>query len=730
MNEPTPDDNAKSEPAIAPETTEALKKIVEEQRTQKNNETGEKIIGEKNLQKIFEENYIPHNDPENMRRGEIRESQPGVHIAQYETNGVRFTYIVNPGVEGASGHSYDPDNPNFEDLQAKFESLDIDPSKTTVIVEGRAASKDYPSYEIAIAEETESGALVFLAKEAGVERIISGEPDAKELRDSVAEKGYDRKDIALLDVLRSIPTAAAGKPDFDLGLHIYTIAARDGVEGFTELTDEQKEKLIAEGPDAVAKVQDQMREQAKLLIEGFNSKLGKELFYSDENGIIKLQVESNLTDQTSLDAELQPLHSQDSDGPLAKVATEMSAQRDAILNEKILAEVKAGRDVVITFGGSHFDALQGVFEEEFDSATYPGWQPAESTKDSILAEQELSDRKQRDKIFSKFYADSKSTYYKETNQARVDKANTPGAQKIKVNQFGEEGRVTVIAQIKIDEQTGRVVDGHDYNPEAQSHKELEKRWQIYIESTPPEERVVIAEGMPMDERFFISRSAAIRDSKRGDGGITQLLAKDADVEVIFPERSTRELAELMVKEGVSLETSALFFVFRGLAANYNNEKIPDDISMYFYPVLAELGLGEAIAIPEDQKQEYSSDPSKMRELKDKVAPFVPQWNEILTASGLPPLVIGEDGSISFSDDPRFENSITYNILLKTLDSGKEDPLANAARVSGRMRDRMIFESIAQATQSGKKPFVVYGGSHVVSLEPVLKQYYGSQRVLE
>jgi len=36
----------------------------------------------------------------------------------------------------------------------------------------------------------------------------------------------------------------------------------------------------------------------------------------------------------------------------------------------------------------------------------------------------------------------------------------------------------------------------------------------------------------------------------------------------------------------------------------------------------------------------------------------------------------------------------------------------------------LFDIIADATKQGKKPFVVYGGSHVVALKPVLDNYFG------
>lgn len=39
-----------------------------------------------------------------------------------------------------------------------------------------------------------------------------------------------------------------------------------------------------------------------------------------------------------------------------------------------------------------------------------------------------------------------------------------------------------------------------------------------------------------------------------------------------------------------------------------------------------------------------------------------------------------------------------------------------------VRDRFIFTRIIEQYEQGKRPFVAYGGSHIVTIEPALRAY--------
>jgi hypothetical protein len=356
-------------------------------------------------------------------------------------------------------------------------------------------------------------------------------------------------------------------------------------------------------------------------------------------------------------------------------------------------------------------------------------QPTGETTDHINVYAELKaekekakqDREQakREQAF-KHYADYKSDYYKQTNQERVEAAEVPEHQKIKIDYFGDR-QVIMIAQIKINSETGKVEDGHDYNPEAQSYKEIETAWQNYLATVPFEQRLVIYEGPPMDEQYFESRETAIRSSRRGDSGFLQFLARQSGVEAISAEVGDKEQAEILEKYGVTREESVLFFTLRSLAAVYDDRPVPEDLAMNFYFQLAEIGTPGFKIFSEEQKQYLWAHPEELAAEKAKVLPYVEQWNETLRSSGMPELVLDENDSL------RFEQSITSNEVGKSIDAGGHTRLAEISRLNIMGRDRRIFETIADATKEGKRPFIVFGGSHVVSLEPVLQDYYGSMQ---
>jgi hypothetical protein len=318
----------------------------------------------------------------------------------------------------------------------------------------------------------------------------------------------------------------------------------------------------------------------------------------------------------------------------------------------------------------------------------------------------------RDEAF-KNYAEYTSDYYQDTNQARVDQANTPDAQRIKVDRFNG---VTMVAQINIDPETDSVIDGHDYNPEAQTMAEIEAAWQEYLKTTPPEERVVIFEGDRVSLDQITERDSAI--TSRTDSGLLQFLANQEDVEAIVGEPTNKEVADELEKQGVTKEQAALFFTLRALAVSNNNEPVPLDISMDLYFELANSGVAGFDVIPQEKRQYYIDNPVELSKLKQQSAQHLPEWNKILQEAGLPELVISEDGSIGFIDE------VTSADLMEGCDPAGGNELSKLSRTATEARDRHLFETIVDTTKDGKKPFIVYGGSHVVSLEPVLSAYYG------
>lgn len=319
-------------------------------------------------------------------------------------------------------------------------------------------------------------------------------------------------------------------------------------------------------------------------------------------------------------------------------------------------------------------------------------------------------------------------YYQRVNAERA------ASGKVAIEKFGPDNQVTIIASINVDPVTGKAIDGHDYRPEAESMRDIEEAWQRYLETTPPEERFVIFEG---NSESFTDRDTAIR--RRTEAGMMMYHADQEGVERTTGEPSDIVVADELEKAGVSREETALLFTLRSLATHTSEEPI-GDMKFNFYPHMASVGFEGFPQYTEEQKKVFEQDkdgnfidntPAAVdqraqinREIFEKISPFVEKWNKALESYGLPKLSVNEDQEIIFE-----EPSTRGDIAESSNPAGEGQHSERMAQMTA-IRDRHIFETIVDATKSGKKPFVVYGGSHVVSLEPTLKQYYGSQRVLE
>lgn len=319
-------------------------------------------------------------------------------------------------------------------------------------------------------------------------------------------------------------------------------------------------------------------------------------------------------------------------------------------------------------------------------------------------------------------------YYQRVNEQRA------ASGKVAIEKFGPGNEVTIIASINVDPMTGKAIDGHDYHPEAQSMRDIEEAWQKYLAETPPEERFVIFEG---NSESFSDRDTAIR--QRTEAGMMMYHADQEGVERTTGEPSDLVVAEELEKAGVTREETALLFTLRSLATHASSEPI-GDMSKNFYPHMASVGFEGFPQYTEEQKKVFEQDkdgkfvdnsPEAVeqraqinREIFDKIVPFVDKWNEALESYGLPKLSVSEDQEIVF------EESVSRGDVAESSNPTGEGQHSERMAQMTAIRDRHIFETIVEATKSGRKPFVVYGGSHVVSLEPTLKQYYGSQRVLE
>lgn len=272
------------------------------------------------------------------------------------------------------------------------------------------------------------------------------------------------------------------------------------------------------------------------------------------------------------------------------------------------------------------------------------------------------------------------------------------------------GDLTAVASININPETGEAKNGHDKRPEAQSHLDTEKVWHNYLDETPDNERFVIFEGEP---DFSETRDEAI--SEREDSGLIQYLSREAGLqeECIKSGDPNTELerAELE-KLGFPLSDIKFYELIRHLTYDPSHES--PDLNLEIYGNAAIVGIEGFQILTNEEKSEILKRNGAVEVLRAKAARLTTELNTRLESLGLPQFSIDDRGDISL-DQKRLEK------LNSSWDPRSEGLLADIQRASLEIRDKHLFEQIVTAIRLGKKPFVLYGGSHITALQPALEK---------
>ncbi len=290
----------------------------------------------------------------------------------------------------------------------------------------------------------------------------------------------------------------------------------------------------------------------------------------------------------------------------------------------------------------------------------------------------------------------------------------------KIKTYRWEDKLTMVAQIKLDSQ-GKVVDGHDQNPEAQSHRDTEAEWQRYMQETAddPASRIVLVEGDPVryphpktdSESEASSRATAI--TERADSGLATWLASGEGVSVERAEPDRAEMIEHMLEAGRSTEEIATYNFLTNITEKL--DQLGDqDLVMDVYGSLALDGV-EGFSQLSDEEKEAIIASGQLPRLEAHAREYaLAKLNPVLEAWGITQFSLDEQGRLRLAD-------------MKTADIWRDLQQGEPGKISSDnivFRDKKIFSSITNQIQKGKKPFVVYGGSHVVALRPALDAYFG------
>ena len=247
--------------------------------------------------------------------------------------------------------------------------------KVTVIYEGTMVPGKEVSEERAMQVGHESALLAKLAGEAGLD-IISGEPSNDEIRlglegrsIELEAQGITEDTILAQSVLSGLPSAARGG---DFAEYLFSRAAAVGIEGFEELTSEEKKSIEEAGPVEVEKYLQKRRDKGSQLIARLSAVLLAEtgaidVFVGGPSGEISLG--PSMTDggnDESLDLETK-VQSMMQLGKLRRVREVKSEIRDQVLFDKITNASHQG-DVLVVYGGSHITALEPVLQNYYGSS--------------------------------------------------------------------------------------------------------------------------------------------------------------------------------------------------------------------------------------------------------------------------------------------------------------------------------------------------------------------------
>lgn len=282
---------------------------------------------------------------------------------------------------------------------------------------------------------------------------------------------------------------------------------------------------------------------------------------------------------------------------------------------------------------------------------------------------------------------------------------------------------------------GKWADGHDYAPDSFNNRYIAEQFQQFVMGQGAENVVLIYEGYP-DESGSWSKAV----QKRTESGGLQFLARQMGVEAVpgEPLNINEITAAEFENQGLVREVTALAFALRALQArpeysfggSGNPEEVKQpvgDILLDIYPQLASVGLSEAYPLfSEDDKKYFTQDIPEAQasflqirqEILTKLEPAISKMNEWLATMQISARLEADmaNGTLSFVPP----------LMLSELsaDPHGESQLGKFWAEQGAIRDRELSTSVADQVVRGKKVFMAYGGSHVMSTKDVFTALFG------
>lgn len=311
-----------------------------------------------------------------------------------------------------------------------------------------------------------------------------------------------------------------------------------------------------------------------------------------------------------------------------------------------------------------------------------------------------------------------SEEYERANWERVKNG------KVEVSRYdSKEHSVTLLASINIDPKTGQSISGHEYDPEAQSTKDIEVCFDEYLAQTPLERRLVIFEG---DERRSPSKKEAIKTST--ESGLVQFLASEQEIPAVSGDPSDLEIAEALEQEGVDRKDLAALYAVRSIAG-YTRQQPDNYANLEFGPMIyfkaGRVGLERFHIYSEEEKSQIKAS-GRMDEIaaqmSNEAESLVTLINDKVRGRLGRDLLLIKDGRIQLNSEAESVDDIDAEIapLWNPVLDGE---LNEIAKHTSTVRDKFLFEQIITAYEQGKSPFVTFGGSHITCIKPAVEAYF-------
>lgn len=278
-------------------------------------------------------------------------------------------------------------------------------------------------------------------------------------------------------------------------------------------------------------------------------------------------------------------------------------------------------------------------------------------------------------------------------------------------------QIVIIGSVNIDPKTGESISGHDLHPEARSMVDIETEFKEYQSAVTEAQRIIIFEGSAQPEHAT-DRSQAI--SLHTESGLLQWLAQEHQVPAETGEPEDEVIAAAMEEASIDRPSLAALYVVRSLSSRADL----GDIGPYLAFHAAQVGVDGFRKFSEAEKQQLEESggvEAVMNELTEKViSKLLPKFNELVGHE----LFVVKDGKVTIDVKSDFGDRDSLDQELMPLwEPNGSGPINQMSKQNSTLRDRFLFEKIIKLYESGKSPFIAYGGSHVACLEPALRAYF-------